>query len=46
MQIRTPAREPALRIGLDNVPYCHQAKQAGLVRALLAAHAGTHDGHT
>jgi hypothetical protein len=46
MQIRTPAREPGLRVGLDDVPNHHETKQAGLLRALLTAHAGTHHGHT
>jgi hypothetical protein len=46
VQVRTPAGEPGLRIGLENVPNRHEAKQAGLVRTLLAAHTGTHNGRT
>src|ERR1700733_1346318 len=46
MQVRTPAGEPGSRVGLDDVPNRHEAKQAGLDHTLLAAHAGTHDGHT
>jgi hypothetical protein len=44
MQVRTPAGEPGLRVGLDDVPDCHEAKQAGLGRTLLAAYTGTRDG--
>jgi hypothetical protein len=46
VQVRTPAGEPGLRVGLDDVPSRHEAKQAGLLRTLLAAYTGTHDGHT
>ena len=46
VQVRTPAREPGLRVGLDGVPDCHEAKQAGLLRTLLAAYTGTDDRHT
>jgi len=46
VQVRTPAGEPGLRVGLDDVPHRHEAKQAGLLRALLAAYTGTHDRHT
>ena len=46
MQVRTPAGEPGLRVGLDDVPSRYEAKQAGLVRTLLAAYTGTHNGHT
>lgn len=46
MQIRTPARQPGPRVGLDNVPSRYEAKQAGLDRTLLAAYTGTHRGHT
>ena len=46
MQVRTPAGEPGLRVGLDDVPDCHEAKQAGFLRTLLAAYTGTDDRHT
>jgi hypothetical protein len=46
MQIRTPARQPGPRVGLDNVPSRYKAKQARLDRTLLAAYTGTHRGHT
>jgi len=46
MQIRTPARQPGPRVGLDDVPSRYKAKQAGLDRTLLAAYTGTHRGHT
>ena len=46
MQVRTPAGKPGLRVGLDDVPSRYEAKQAGLLRTLLAAYTGTHDGHT
>jgi hypothetical protein len=46
MQVRTPAREPGLRVGLDDVPSRYEAKQAGLLRTLLAAYTGTRYGHT
>jgi hypothetical protein len=46
MQVRTPARQPGPRVGLDDVPSCYEAKQAGLDRTLLAAYTGTHCGHT
>jgi hypothetical protein len=46
MQVRTPAGEPGLRVGLDDVPNRYEAKQAGLLRTLLAAYTGTHDRHT
>ena len=46
MQIRTPARQPGPRVGLDDVPSRYEAKQAGLDRTLLAAYTGTHRGHT
>jgi hypothetical protein len=46
MQVRTPARQPGPRVGLDGVPSRYEAKQAGLDRALLAAYTGTHRGHT
>ena len=46
MQIRTPARQPGPRVGLDGVPSRYKAKQAGLYRTLLAAYTGTHRGHT
>jgi hypothetical protein len=46
MQIRTPARQPGPRVGLDNVPSRYEAKQTGLDRTLLAAYTGTHRGHT
>jgi hypothetical protein len=46
VQVRTPAWEPGLRVGLDDVPSRHEAKQAGFLRTLLAAYTGTHDGHT
>jgi hypothetical protein len=46
MQVRTPARQPGPRVGLDNVPSRYEAKQAGLNRTLLAAYTGTHRGHT
>jgi hypothetical protein len=46
MQVCTPAGEPGLRVGLDDVPNHHETKQAGLLRALLTAQAGTHNGHT
>ena len=46
VQVRTPAGEPGLRVGLDDVPNRHEAKQAGFLRTLLAAYTGTHDRHT
>ena len=46
MQVRTPARQPGPRVGLQDVPSRYQAKQAGLDRTLLAAYTGTHRGHT
>ena len=46
MQIRTPARQPGPRVGLDGVPSRYKAKQAGLDRTLLAAYTGSHRGHT
>jgi hypothetical protein len=46
VQVRTPAGEPGLRVGLDDVPSRHEAKQAGLLRTLLAAYTGTRYGHT
>ena len=46
MQVRTPARQPGPRVGLDDVPSRYEAKQAGLNRTLLAAYTGTHRGHT
>ncbi len=46
MQVRTPARQPGPRVGLDDVPSSYEAKQAGLDRTLLAAYTGTHRGHT
>src|ERR1700761_1214181 len=46
VQICTPAREPGLRVRLDNVPHRHEAKQAGLNRTLLAAYTGTRSRHT
>ena len=46
VQVRTPAGEPGLRVGLDDVPNRHEAKQAGLLRTFLAAYTGTHNGHT
>src|SRR5208282_4227246 len=46
MQVRTPARQPGLRVGPDDVPSRYEAKQAGLDRTLLAAYTGTHHGHT
>jgi len=46
MQVRTPARQPGPRVGLDGVPSRYQTKQAGLDRTLLAAYTGTHYGHT
>ena len=46
MQVRTPARQPGPRVGLDDVPSRYEAKQAGLDRTLLAAYTGTHRGHT
>ena len=46
MQVRTPAREPGLRVRLDNVPYRHETQQAGLNRPLFAAYTGTQYGHT
>ena len=46
MQVRTPARQPGPRVGLDGVPSRYEAKQAGLDRTLLAAYTGTHRGHT
>ena len=44
MQVRTPARQPGRRVGLDGVPSRYEAKQAGLGRTLLAAYTGTHHG--
>ena len=41
MQVRTPARQPGRRVGLDGVPSRYEAKQAGLDRTLLAAYTGT-----
>ena len=46
MQVRTPAREPGLRVRLDDVPDRHETQQAGLDRTLLAAYTGAHHGHT
>jgi hypothetical protein len=46
VQVRTPAWQPGPRVGLDNVPHRHEAKQAGLNRTLLAAYTGTHYRHT
>jgi hypothetical protein len=46
MQVRTPARQPGPRVGLDDVPSRYEAKQAGLDRTLLAAYTGTHRGYT
>ena len=46
MQVRTPARQPGPRVGLDDVPSRYEAKQAGLNHTLLAAYTGTHRGHT
>jgi hypothetical protein len=46
MQVRTPARQPGPRVGLDDVPSRYEAKQAGLGRTLLAAYTGTQRGHT
>ena len=46
MQVRTPARQPGPRVGLDDVPSSYKAKQAGLDHTLLAAYTGTHRGHT
>jgi hypothetical protein len=46
MQVRTPAREPGLWVGLDDVPYRDKTQQAGLDRTLLAAYTGTHYGRT
>jgi len=46
MQVRTPARQPGPRVGLDGVPSRYKAKQAGLDHTLLAAYTGTHRGHT
>ena len=46
MQVRTPARQPGPRVGLDDVPSRYEAKQAGLDHTLLAAYTGTHRGHT
>jgi hypothetical protein len=46
MQVRTPARQPGPRVGLDGVPSRYKAKQAGFDRTLLAAYTGTHRGHT
>jgi hypothetical protein len=46
MQVRTPARQPGPRVGLDDVPSCYEAKQAGFDHTLLAAYTGTHRGHT
>ena len=45
MQVRTPAGQPGLRVGLDDVPNRNEAKQAVLLRTLLAAYTGTHHGH-
>src|SRR5580693_5209271 len=45
MQVRTPAREPGLRLGLDDAPTCPEPKQAGFLRTLLAVYTGTHHGH-
>jgi len=42
MQVCAPAGLPRLGVGHDIVPGCHQAKQAGLRRALFAANAGTY----
>jgi hypothetical protein len=42
MQVRTPAGQPGLRIGPDDIPYRYQAKQTGLGRTFLAAYTGTH----
>jgi hypothetical protein len=46
MQVRTPARQPGPRVGLDDVPSRYEAKQAGLDRTLLAAYTGSHRRHT
>jgi len=46
VQVRTPAREPGLRVRLDDVPNRHKTQQAGLDRTLLAAYTGTHNGRT
>ena len=46
MQVRTPARQPGPRVGLDDVPSSYQAEQAGLGRTLLAAYTGTQRRHT
>jgi len=46
VQVHTPAGEPGLRVGLDDVPNRHESKQAGLLRTFLAAYTGTHDRHT
>ena len=46
MQVRTPARQPGPRVGLNDVPSRYEAKQAGLYRTLLAAYTGTHRRHT
>ena len=46
MQVRTPARQPGPRVGLDDVPSRYEAKQAGLNRTLLAAYTGTRRRHT
>ena len=46
VKVRTPAGEPGLRVGLDDVPSRHEAKQAGLLRTFLAAYTGTRHGHT
>jgi hypothetical protein len=46
MQVRTPARQPGSQVGLDDVPSCYEAKQAGLDRTLLAAYTGTQWGRT
>jgi hypothetical protein len=45
MHVCTPARQPGLRVGPDNIPNRYQAKQAGLGRTLLAAYTGTHHRH-
>jgi hypothetical protein len=46
MQVRTPARQPGPRVGLNDVPSRYEAKQAGLYRTLLAAYTGTQRRHT
>jgi hypothetical protein len=46
MQVRTPARQPGPRVGLNDVPSRYEAKQAGLDRTLLAAYTGTRRRHT